>query len=292
MAIIIVSLQCFFKISKGENGLKNQLKFRFLLVLAIIALSAFMTAAQRENKAQVMILGVYHFNNPNLDVIKTDYPDHLSEKKQREIAEVLDLLAEFKPTKIVVEAAPESVSVQNAYQNYLKDEYKLTANEIDQLGFRLAKRFGHKQIYLADNRMGMDFNSVLAAAQETKNAQFLEAFQKAMAEIQQMQQRHAQISVREALSELNEPQLQERTRDLYLQLNRVRTKDKFVGADVLASWYQRNFRILTNIFQAVESPQDRVLVIFGQGHAPYLREGIKSDPDLQLVEPNDFLRKK
>lgn len=272
--------------------LNKQLKFSFLCILNIILLLPGIVAAQEQNKARVMILGVYHFHNPNADMIKTDYPDHLSEKKQREIAEVLDLLAEFKPTKILVEAAPESVSVQNDYQKFLKGEYKLTANEIDQLGFRLAKRLGHKQIYLADNRMGMDFNSVMAAAQETKNTQFLEAFQKAMAEIGQMEKRHAQISVRETLSELNEPELQNRTRDYYLQLTRVRTKDKFVGADVLAGWYQRNFRILTNILQVVESPQDRVLVIFGQGHAPYLREGIKSDPNLQLVEPNDFLRKK
>jgi uncharacterized protein YjgD (DUF1641 family) len=272
---------------------KYQSKFRFLHILGLILLFACVAAAQEEqNKARVMILGVYHFHNPNADMIKTDYPDHLSEKKQREIAEVLDLLAEFKPTKILVEVAPENESVQNDFQNYLKGEYKLTANEIYQLGFRLAKRLGHKQIYLADNRMGMDFNSVMAAAQETKNTEFLEAFQKAMAEIVQMQQRHAQISVREALSELNEPELQNRTRDYYLQLNRVRSRDKFVGADVLAGWYQRNFRILTNIMQAIESPQDRVLVIFGQSHAPYLREGIKSDPDLQLVEPNDFLRKK
>ncbi len=272
--------------------LNKQLSFSLLCILNAILLLQGIAAAQEQSKTRVMILGVYHFNNPNADVIKTDYPDHLSEKKQREIAEVLDLLAKFKPTKILVEAAPENVSVQYDYQNYLKGEYKLAANEIYQLGFRLAKRLGHKQIYLADNRMGMDFNSVMAAAQETKNMQFLEAFQKAMAEIVQMQKRHAQITVREALSELNEPELQNRTRDYYLQLNRVRSKDKFVGADVLAGWYQRNFRILTNILQAIESPQDRVLVIFGQSHVPYLREGIKSDPNLQLVEPNDFLRKK
>jgi hypothetical protein len=59
----------------------------------------------------------------------------------------------------------------------------------------------------------------------------------------------------------------------------------------LATWYQRNFRIITNIMQVIESPRDRVLVIFGQGHIPYLREGIKSNSDMQLIEPNDYLRK-
>ncbi|MBX3299634.1 MAG: hypothetical protein KF736_09245 [Acidobacteria bacterium] len=238
-----------------------------------------------------MILGVYHFHNPGADLIKTEYPDHLSEKKQQEIAEVLDLLAKFKPTKIVVEATPENTAINDQYQQYLKGEFALTSNEIYQLGFRLAERLGHKKLYLGDNKMGMDMNAVIAAAQQNNNTQFLAEMQKTIVEITEMQRRHAQISVREALYELNAPQLQEKTKRLYLQMNRVRSKDNFVGADVLAGWYQRNFRILTNIYNSIESPQDRVLVIFGQGHAPYLREGIQADPYLELIEPNDFLRK-
>jgi hypothetical protein len=115
---------------------------------------------------------------------------------------------------------------------------------------------------------------------------------KILAEVEAMQKRQAQATVREALAELNEPALQDRTKDFYLQMSRVRSKDKFVGADALAQWYQRNFRILTNLTQIIDSPQDRVLVIFGQGHIPYLRDGIKANSDMQLVEANDYLRKK
>ncbi len=262
---------------------------RALAALGTILIISCVAVAQEQTKAQVMVLGVYHFHNPNADLIKTDYPDHLSAKKQQEIAEVLDLLAKFKPTKIVVEVTPEHTSVQDEYQKYLKDEFTLTANEIHQLGFRLAKRLGHKQIYFGDNKIGMDMNAVIAAAQEANNTQFLAELQKAMGEVVEMQKRHAQISVREALYENNDPQLIDQTRRLYLQMNRVRSKDQFVGANVLAGWYQRNFRILTNIYHTIESPQDRVLVIFGSGHAPYLREGIQADPNLQLIEPNNYL---
>lgn len=271
-----------------HNYLSNS---RVLAAVGAILFVTCVAVAQQQSKAQVMVLGVYHFHNPNADFIKTDYPDHLSAKKQQEIAEVLDLLAKFSPTKIVVEVTPENTSVHDEYQKYLKDEFELTANEIHQLGFRLAKLFGHKQIYFGDNRVGMDMNAVVAAAQETDNTQFLAEFQKAMVEVGEMQKRHAQISVREALYEMNATQLIDQTRRLYLQMNRVRSKDQFVGANVLAGWYQRNFRILTNIYHTIESPQDRVLVIFGQGHAPYLREGIQADPNLQLIEPNDFLRR-
>lgn len=261
--------------------------FPVLFILGILLNSV----PAQQQKAKVMILGVYHFANLNLDLVKSNLPDHLSNKKQKEIAELLDLLAKFKPTKIVVEAMPENTKVQDNYSEYLKGNYKLTADETQQIGFRLAKRFKLKQIYLADNQIPMDFDALMAAAIETKNTRFLELFSKEMAQIEAMKKHQAEITVREALVELNEPLFQEKTKDLYLQLARVRSRDKFVGADVLAAWYQRNFRIFTNLAQIINSPEDRVLVVFGQGHIPYLRDAVKSSPDMQLVEPNDYLNK-
>lgn len=182
--------------------------------------------------------------------------------------------------------------MQANYESYLKGEYKLSARELEQIGCRLAKRLGLTRVYGADNRVGFDFDAIFAAAKETNNKYFLEAVPKILAEVEAMQKRQAQETVREALAELNEPALQVRTKDFYLQMSRVRSKDKFVGADALAQWYQRNFRILTNLAQIIDSPQDRVLVIFGQGHVPYLRDGIKANPDMQLVEVNSYLGRK
>lgn len=261
------------------------------LVLPFLAVTA-SAQHQSQDRAQVMILGVYHFDNPNLDAVKTNFPDHLSEEKQQQIAEVLDLLAKFKPIKIAVEVPPEQTIVQENYQAYLRGEHTLRANETEQIGFRLAKRLGHKQIYLADHRLGMDMNSVIAAAQETGNKNFLKSLQTVIKEVEEMQTRHGRITVREALMELNQPDWQHKTRDLYLQLSRVRSKSNYVGADVLADWYRRNFRIFTNLSGVIQSPEDRVLVIFGQSHAPYLREAVSSSRDMQLVEPNDYLNTK
>ena len=258
--------------------------------LALGVLLASAGYAQTPARAQVMVLGTYHFANPNQDAVKSNFPDHLGEKKQQEIAAVLDALAKFKPTKILLEAPPEDARLLAQYQAYLKDDFKLAANESYQLGFRLARRMGHSQVYLVDHRLGMDFDALMTAAQESGNKAFLELFQKTIAMIQARQQEWERMTVGAALADMNQPALQDLTRDFYLQLARVRSKDKFVGADVLAAWYQRNFRIFTNIVQTIESPQERVLVIFGQGHAYYLREAIKSCADMQLVEPNEYLK--
>ena len=240
-------------------------------------------------KTQVMVLGVYHFDNPNLDYVKTAFDDHRSEKRQKEIDIVIEALLRFRPTRIVVERPPDATSVVKRYDAYRKGEHPLSANETEQLGFRLAKELGHERLYLGDYPLDMDLGAVLTTAQETQNQGFLATFQAAMTEAQAMQDRHARMTVRDVLVELNDPQHNHRTIDLYLQMARVRTKDKCVGADVLADWYKRNLRIFSNVLQAIEAPGDRVLVIFGQGHGAYLREWVKSLPDLALVEPNDYL---
>ncbi len=62
----------------------------------------------------------------------------------------------------------------------------------------------------------------------------------------------------------------------------------WLGADLLSKWYERNIRIFANL-QRITRPGDRVLVLFGSGHAPILRELIQHDPRLRLVEPRDYL---
>lgn len=266
----------------------------FILIAASTALAtptlAIAKPSPAPHRAQVMVLGVYHFANPNADMVKSNFPDHLSPKKQKEIEALLNLLADFGPTKIVVEAVPDNEKVRNNFLAYLGNSYQLTANEIEQIGFRLAKRLGHRQVYQADHKSGMDLSAVMAAASESKNTRFLAEFEKAMREIQAMQKRHESMSVRDVLVEMNEPVLQDKTRDLYMQFLRVKSKDKFEGADALTSWYQRNFRIFSNIVDLIESPGDRILVIFGQGHAPYLRDAVKGYADLQLVEANHYIK--
>src|SRR5690606_35853858 len=111
----------------------------FVLFIQLIGVTA-QTAAE-DRRTQVMILGVYHFNNPNADVVKSNFPDHLSAAKQKEIENVIEALAKFAPTKIFVEAVPESQRLKTNYAEYLKGSYVLTANETDQIGYRLAKRF-------------------------------------------------------------------------------------------------------------------------------------------------------
>lgn len=274
--------------------MKNPVKTHTLWVVVAMATLVLFVSAQAQQpatkKAQVMVLGVYHFNNPNQDYVKTSVDDHLSDKRQKEILEVVELLSRFKPTKIILEAVEGVSPVAQNYDAYLKGQYKLAANERDQIGFRLAKQFNHKQVYAADHKLDMDVGAVIQAAQESNNRAFLDEFQKVMAEVQDFEKRKATMTVREILIVMNDPNLLQRAGAIYLQMARVRSGEKFVGADVVAGWYQRNFRIFSNLARLIE-PEDRVLVIFGQGHSYTLRELTRSSPDMQLVEAVDYLKR-
>lgn len=83
-------------------------------------------------QAEVMVLGVFHFDKSVLDG-----------NNQLEISRLIQRISEYAPTKLIVEWEPElSLMANEQYQSYLKDAFKIAdrPNEVYQLGFRLAKK--------------------------------------------------------------------------------------------------------------------------------------------------------
>ncbi len=64
--------------------------------------------------------------------------DVLLPKRQQEIAQLLDVLKRFHPTMIAIESDPDGARPQQ-YTDYLAGTHTLSRNEIEQIGFRLAK---------------------------------------------------------------------------------------------------------------------------------------------------------
>jgi hypothetical protein len=60
------------------------------------------------------------------------------------------------------------------------------------------------------------------------------------------------------------------------------------AAKLNAQWYERNVHIFSNLLQ-VAKPGDRVLVIFGQGHAFWLRSLVEQMPGYEFVAPDQYL---
>ena len=102
--------------------------------------------------AKLLMLGTFHFKDAGLDGYKPEVDvDILSEPRQAELKDVLDRLEKFAPTKILIEVKAERAEViDERYRRYLAGEFELEANEIYQVGFRLARRLGHERLYAVD----------------------------------------------------------------------------------------------------------------------------------------------
>ncbi len=264
-----------------------------LLLLTLSAIGTSTVAQQPAShsapRAQILVLGTYHFDNPGLDVVKTQVADVLTPARQAEITQVVDALARFRPTKIAVEVRADGAArLDSTYAAYRAGHHTLSRSEVQQLGFRLAERFDHRLLYSIDHGGEFPFGAVMQYAQAHDPA-YVQHVQVEMAEIgAELNRNQQQKSVGEILRLENDPARIAKGHAMYVEVARVGAGDSLVGADLLAKWYERNIRIFSDL-QRIAQPGDRVLVIFGAGHAAILRQLIASDPQLELIEATEFL---
>jgi hypothetical protein len=239
--------------------------------------------------ARVLVLGVYHFANPGLDVVRTEVADVLSAAKQAEIEAVVEAIARFRPTRITVEHLPTSAArLDSLYAAYRAGQHELSRNETEQLGFRLAARFEHPRVYPIDHPGEFPFGAVMQYAQ-AHDPDFVGFVEEELARITaEANRQQRESTVGEILRMANDPEKLAAGHGTYLRFARVGAGDTYVGAELLARWYERNIRIFTNLQRVVE-PRDRVVVLIGSGHAPILRELVTYDPEMELVEAVEYL---
>lgn len=86
----------------------------------------------------------------------------------------------------------------------------------------------------------------------------------------------------ETLEYLNSDARVRRDMALYFAIDRFGEPWEFAGPDLIADWYRRNIHIYHNIVALVQSPNERILVIFGAGHLGWLRQDAASDTAVSL----------
>ena len=88
-------------------------------------------------KAQVMVLGIYHFPAKN-DVYNAAVDNMLSKKRQAELADLIARLREFKPTKIIIEA-PYGDLKQNEHLSAHQHDWQRRQLSRRRVGFRVVQ---------------------------------------------------------------------------------------------------------------------------------------------------------
>jgi hypothetical protein len=253
-----------------------------------LSLSPGAPAQSSAQRPEILVLGTYHMANPGHDIHNMQADDVLSPKRQQEIAQLLDVLRRFHPTMIAIESDPDGSRPQQ-YADYLSGTHTLSRNEIEQIGFRLAKELGHTAIYPVDVDGDFPYERVVNWAKANgKGAAFdsLEARTGArVAAENSFLQSH---TVLEMLEYMNSDSLVAQDVAAYFAWIPYGDTWEYAGSDLVAAWYQRNTRIYHNIVALIKSPNDRILVIYGAGHLGWLRQMIASDTSVRLRKLADL----
>jgi len=243
---------------------------------------------------QVMLLGSFHMGNPGMDTVNTETDDILSDRRQAEIADLVERLARFAPDKVLLEAPYGTTRAQERYASYLTDEHELTRNEIDQIGYRLARRLGHAAVFPVDYPMFQDSTALefyQAYHPESKtDGEAIRADWEIASAADSERQRSSTIA--QYLAHLNSVEWWAFDLDSRYALQtsmRHAEYDQYAGADLLTSWYKRNLRIITNIHRSTGDDDQRVLLLMGAGHNRILWDLIDTSPLLCRVDPRPLL---
>jgi hypothetical protein len=237
-----------------------------------------------------MVLGTYHFANPGQDLNNVEAGDVLAPDQQAQIQTLLDSLSRFRPTSIAVERTTDQAGrLDSLYRAYRDGAFDLPRNEVYQLGFRLAKQLDHDGVHPVDHEGDFAAQPLMQYAQNNDRS-FLRwyrtAFQRGY--VPTVDSIIANTTISQTLRWLNSEEGLRPQEAIYARMAAVGDTANYVGADLATDWYERNLRIFTNVAQ-VAGPGDRVLVIFGAGHAPILRRLVEAAPQMRLVEPSRYL---
>jgi hypothetical protein len=247
---------------------------------------------------EVLVLGTYHMGNPGRDLHNLEADDVTSPQRQAELAEVARRLARFRPTKIALEYAVDAPDREvQAYRSFQPAALAGAHDERVQIGFRLARALGHEAVYGIDEQSEtvdyFPYDRVRTfAAREHREAELARSERAGEAFVAAMAERQRTATVGEMLAWLNDPAALTRDhRTGYLSLVPLGTGGEFPGAELNAMWYLRNAKIFAKL-AAITRPGDRVLVVFGAGHAYWLRELARGVPGFRLVDANDYLARR
>ena len=241
-------------------------------------------------RAEVLVLGSYHMANPGRDVFNMQADDVLAPKRQAEIAQLIEVLKGFRPTKIAIESDPWGERPKQ-YADYLAGKRELTRNEIEQIGFRLAKELGHKTIYPVDADGEFPYPRLLSFAKASGRSAELDALNAEVSATVKAQNEYlTSHTILETLIYMNADDKVAQDASLYYRMARLNEPGDWAGADLLADWFRRNIRIFGNVVRLADSPNERVLVLYGSGHLHWLRYNFSTDPNLRLRKLAEFVK--
>lgn len=263
-----------------------------------------------DNRVEVILLGTYHMANPGLDMLNIEADDVLSDGRQQELSDLTVVLKEWHPDAVAVEIPAEQQdnlntlyklyrSFELSYDKEIENDSALQdidnpvsdcRSEVIQVGFRLADKLGHEDVYAVDYPMQLtddldedeladidDPRGMLKRAQASSDVELSNPQQ-----IKQEAETHLKESTLiEHFRFINRKEQLGFNHELQFALALAGVEQQYVGSRMLSTWYERNIRIVENLWRAIPKETNRVLLLIGDGHVNALEHLLSETPMFQ-----------
>lgn len=241
----------------------------------------------------LMVLGSVHLGNPNRDVHDANVDDVLAPERQRQIEAVVDALAAWKPTRVAVEwPHKDQAKLDQRYADYRAGELQLKADEVDQIGLRLAAKLNLPRVDAVDWNNDLpgvdaDYDWQVGAKLGHEEARFA-----ALSDPQISRDQTGLVrtqTVAGFLRRINEPNYLADMNRIYYDLALLGGSEINPGANWVGAWHARNLKILDNLIRLDALPSERILLLIGAGHAYLLNEYAPDSHAFRLERPGAWL---
>lgn len=245
---------------------------------------------QNAEKADAMVLGVFHFH-------QTETPDIRLPEHQKALDDITDKIAEYGPTHVGLECrADYEAELNGYYDKWRRGEYELGRNERQQLGFRIAAKMDLPQVHCIDAEFppapsfdAYDGWQDFLAYGESRGDD--EAYKDWIPLIQAYAEEEqafmSQAPLPEILNRLNaEGADYSQSRMLLVEIS-VGVDDNWAGPDFYGRFQGRNARMFAKT-QKLADPGDRMLIIVGNAHKRPLEIMFNDSYEFNLIETPEF----
>lgn len=283
------------------EGPEQRNMIKIILLLIVLFLQSFANGQTQDTpyKTEVMTLGVFHFEYPNLDAVRIEEKDKISvldEPYQSEIAAIIKAIKEFNPTVIAIEFLPQRQQmIDSLYSLYESYSWELGKNEVYQLGFRLGRKLNISKIYCVDDP-GKHYDNITEIFGDSlRLAKFEHYYFNSPDSAYELPRPKGKVkSIIDALLIGNDPvQIKERLATYLLHPFKYEEHPgDFTGVDFESGrWYNRNLRIFRNIQRIPRTVGDKILFIVGSEHLNLLNLFFDVSREFELISPLKYLNK-
>lgn len=236
----------------------------------------------------VLNMGTFHMGFTS-DASKTEFDEHNADNV-KQVHAIAKMIADFKPTVILLEALPEETeALQKNYAAYVKNPAMKFAHpsEIELLAYEVGRLSGTQRIYGVDYKQG--YNYMVGNTIKYKDTTTVRGYMR-MLDVLEKQYPEDKMTVLDHLRISNHPQYLDMLMNINADmLTHIATEGKWQGAEEAAKFYHRNLVMYSNINQVELTKNDRVFILMGATHTAFFNMWLQRSPKYKPVSVFDYL---